>query len=130
MRRACSLGPACAGEAASAASKSAPATAVRRPRAELTCAVLVMTFMALVHSQTNDRMRELNYTTRATPPRMSQPDDVARHRQLVLLLCCAAQCTTNCEPVHGVDRIERLTSNAIGPVPLRWYENRVMPGAP
>src|ERR1700741_5165113 len=112
MRRACSLGPACAGEAASAVSKSAPATAARRPRAETTCALLVLTFMALVYSQTNDRMRELNYTARATPPRMSQPPYVASRRQLVLLLCCIAQCITNCEPVHGVGRVERLPSRS------------------
>src|SRR5215469_16164558 len=108
MRRACSLGPACAGEAASTVSKSAPATAARRPRTDMTCAVLVLTFMALVNSQSYDRMRELNYTTRASPPRMSQAGDVASQRQFVLLLCCAAQCTTNCEPVHGVGPVERL----------------------
>src|SRR5215470_20374490 len=117
MRRACSLGPACSGEAASTVNNSAPATAARRPRAETTCAVLVLTFMALVNSQTNDRMRELNYTTRATPPRMSQQADVASHRQFVLLLCCTAQCTTNCEPVHGGRRIERLPSRSTGPYP-------------
>src|SRR5215472_4591881 len=128
MRRACSLGPACAGAAASAANKSAPATAARRPRTEMTCAVLVLTFMALVNSQANDRMRELNYTTRATPPRMSQAGDVASHRQFVLLLCCAAQCTTNCEPVHGVRLIERLPSSSTSPAPLRRYKSRVLPG--
>src|SRR5215471_12924135 len=130
MRRACSLGPACAGDAASAASKSVPATAVRRPRTDTTCAVLVLTFMALVNSQANDRMRELNYTAGATPPRMSQAGDVASQRQFVLLLCCAAQCTTNCEPVHGGWLFERLTSSSISPAPLRWYKNRVLPGAP
>src|SRR6516164_3879819 len=130
MRRACSLGPACSGAAANAANNSAPATAARRARAETTCAVLVLTFMALVNSQTNDRMRELNYTSRATPPRMSQGDDVASRRQFVLLLCCAAQCTANCEPVHGVSRIERLPSSSSGAAPLRWYKNRVLPGAP
>src|SRR5215472_14126911 len=100
MRRACSLGPACSGDAASTVNNSAPATATRRARAETTCAVLVLTFMALVNSQTNDRMRELDYTAHATPPRMSQADDVASNRQLVLLLCATAQCATNCEPVH------------------------------
>src|SRR5215469_7235336 len=105
MRRACSLGPACAGDAASAANKSAPATAARRPRTETTCAVLVLTFMALVNSQTNDRMRELNYTFRATPPRMSQVSDVASHRHLVLLLCWAAQCATlRAGSRHGAHR--------------------------
>src|SRR5215469_4869950 len=113
MRRACSLGPACAGEAASTVSKSAPATAARRPRAETTCAVLVLTFMALVNSQANEPMRELNYTFSATPPRMSQAGDVASHRQFVLLLCCAAQCTGNCEPVHGGGIIERLPSSSL-----------------
>src|SRR5262252_6537851 len=112
MRRACSLGPECAGAAASTPANSAPATAARRPRAETTCAVLVLTFMALVNSQANDRMRELNYTTRASPPRMSQAGDVASQRQFVLLLCCAAQCTTNCEPVHGVGLVERLPSSS------------------
>src|SRR6516164_2326831 len=130
MRRACSLGPACSGAAANAANNSAPATAARRARAETTCAVLVLTFMALVNSQTNDRMRELNYTARATPPRMSQPPYVASRRQLVLLLCCIAQSTTNCEPVHGVNPVERLPSRSLCSAALRWYKNHVMPGAP
>src|ERR1700746_1994968 len=118
MRRACSLGPACAGEPAGAVSKSAPATAARRPRAETTCALLVLTFMALFNSQTNDRMRELNYTSRATPPRMSQVTDVASRRHLLLLLCWAAECVTNCEPVHGMALSERIPSSSIRPAPL------------
>src|SRR5262249_54090905 len=65
-----------------------------------------------------------------TPPRMSQAGDVASQRQFVLLLCCAAQCTTNCEPVHGGWLFERLTSSSISPAPLRGYKNRWLSGAP
>src|SRR5579864_2109651 len=67
MRRACSLGPECAGDAASTPVKSAPATAARRLRAETTCAVLVLTFMALVYSQTMTECA--SWTIRPAQPR-------------------------------------------------------------
>src|ERR1700680_2576022 len=97
MRFACSLGPALA-ELASVSSSTEPVTAAWRARPPTTCAVLVLTFMALVNSL-NSPMRAPDYTVRSAPPRMSQSTDVAGSRQFVRLLLRTAQCAANGSPV-------------------------------
>src|ERR1700730_16185428 len=97
MRFACSLGPAQAGQASCVSSSTKAASAAPRAQHELTCASFVLTFMALVNSQ-DCPMRAPDYTVCATPPRMSQPSDVASRRQFEWLLCRTAQCAANCEP--------------------------------
>src|ERR1700729_3636602 len=69
MRRACSLGPACAGSANS--NDTQPASAPRRARLAWTCALLVLTFMALDDSQIKCPMRDRTIRTVNPAPNVS-----------------------------------------------------------
>src|SRR5215469_5709931 len=91
MRFACSLAPACAVIAASCSSSSAePASATRRARPCSTCAVLVLTFMALINSQKRP-MREPDYTVSQPRPeclnRLTSPTTDS--------LCCCCEALLN-----------------------------------